>query len=67
MSSFMPGDSKKRLRWLSITVIVMSVIFTFRLVQFQVVQADQLNNDLLNKLSETRVIPALRGRIIDVN
>ena len=67
MSSFMPGDSKKRLRWLSITVIVMSVIFTFRLVQFQVVQADQLNKDLLNKLSETRVIPALRGRIIDVN
>jgi len=67
MSNFMPGDPKRRLRWLSGIVIVMSLGFTLRLVQFQVVDANTLNDQLLAKLSETRVIPALRGRIIDVN
>jgi cell division protein FtsI (penicillin-binding protein 3) len=48
-------------------VVFIAVIFAARLVQFQIVQAPQINAESFQRRSITTVIPAMRGDIVDAN
>jgi cell division protein FtsI (penicillin-binding protein 3) len=67
MSTNMPADSRLRLRWFVLSICVVLLGFSLRLFQYQVIEADSLNDALKEKLSQTTVIPAVRGRILDAN
>ena len=67
MTYLTPGDPAKRLRLVIIAIIAFVAIFTIRLIDLQIIQADAINAKSYEKRAVTRTIPALRGQILDVN
>ena len=67
MSYMQPGDSNKRLRLFVMFLVVVCVAFCWKLVEFQVVRADEINKVSKEKRSVTRTLPAVRGSIVDTN
>ena len=62
-----PGDPKKRLLFFIGSVLIMVMIFGWRLVDVQIFQAQKINAISKEKRSITRTLPALRGDILDHN
>ena len=62
-----PGNPNKRLRLFAALMLVVVGAFTWKLVEFQVVRAGDINAVSKEKRSVTRVIPAMRGEILDAN
>jgi len=60
-----PGNPSKRLRLYAALLLVVVVAFTWKLVEFQIVRSGEINAVSKEKRSVTRVIPAMRGEIID--
>ena len=60
------GTTGRRL-FAVLLVVVASVVFTFRLVDLQIVSAAELNEDAAGKRAVPVVIPSLRGDIVDRN
>jgi len=60
-----PGNPSKRLRLYAALLLVVVVAFTWKLVEFQIVRSGEINAISKEKRSVTRVIPAMRGEIID--
>ena len=65
MSYMQPGNPAKRLRLFMAVVLVVALAFTWKLVEFQVVRAAEINKISKEKRSVTRTLPALRGSIED--
>jgi len=65
MSYMQPGDTSKRIRIFTALLVVVSLVFTWKLVEFQLVRAADINKISKEKRSVTRTIPAVRGSIID--
>ena len=65
MNYMQPGNPAKRLRAFMAIVMVVVLAFTWKLVEFQVVRADEINKISKEKRSVTRTLPALRGSIED--
>ena len=65
MSFMQPGDTSKRIRIFTAILVVVSLAFTWKLVEFQVVRAAEINKISKEKRSVTRTIPAVRGSILD--
>jgi cell division protein FtsI (penicillin-binding protein 3) len=65
MSFMQPGDTSKRIRIFTAILVVVSLAFTWKLVEFQVVRAADINKISKEKRSVTRTIPAVRGSILD--
>jgi cell division protein FtsI (penicillin-binding protein 3) len=47
--------------------LVFFILFTFRLIQIQGIQANEYRNKAANEMESTRAIPAARGDITDIN
>jgi cell division protein FtsI (penicillin-binding protein 3) len=62
-----PGNPSKRLQKIIAFILIAAVVFTIRLVDLQIIQANAINEKSYEKRAVTRVIPALRGQIIDAN
>ena len=67
MTYLTPGDPAKRLRWVIFAIIGFVALFAIRLIDLQIIQADAINAKSYEKRAVTRIIPALRGQILDVN
>lgn len=67
MTYLTPGDPASRLKKIVGFILIVVVFFAIRLVDLQVIQADAINEKSYEKRAVTRVIPALRGQIIDAN
>ena len=67
MTYLTPGDSAKRLKRIVAVILVLAVVFAIRLIDLQIIQANAINEKSYEKRAVTRVIPALRGQIIDAN
>jgi cell division protein FtsI (penicillin-binding protein 3) len=65
MTYLTPGEPKKRIRNLFAGILILAVIFSIRLVDLQVIQAQAINKISYENRSVTRTIPALRGDIVD--
>ncbi len=65
MSYMQPGDASKRIRLFTALIVVVALAFTWKLFEFQVVKADEINKISKEKRSVTRTIPAMRGSILD--
>ena len=65
MTYLTPGDPKRRVRQLQAFVVVVAVIFGIRLVYLQIVEADAINAKSYANRAVTRLIPSLRGPIVD--
>ncbi|MEY3999817.1 MAG: hypothetical protein RLZZ626_172 [Actinomycetota bacterium] len=65
MSSLHPGRPRLRLRVFSAFILVVGIIFGWRLIDFQVVNAKAINDVSYANRSITRVLPAIRGEIVD--
>ncbi len=65
MSYMQPGDSSKRLRLFTAFLVVATLAFGWKLVEFQVVRAAEINKVSKEKRSVTRTLPAVRGSILD--
>ena len=59
--------STRRLRLLITISVILVAVFAIRLVDFQMVRAESINATSLEKREVTRVIPAVRGDILDAN
>jgi cell division protein FtsI (penicillin-binding protein 3) len=55
----------RRVRLLITLSVVLVVVFAIRLIDFQIVRAESINETSLEKRAVTRVLPAVRGDIID--
>ncbi|WP_138315430.1 peptidoglycan D,D-transpeptidase FtsI family protein [Rhodoluna limnophila] len=62
-----PGNPNKRLKKVVAFVLGLAVVFGIRLVDLQIIEADAINAKSYEKRAVTRVIPALRGSILDAN
>jgi cell division protein FtsI (penicillin-binding protein 3) len=62
-----PGNPSKRLQKIIAFILIAAVVFTIRLVDLQIIQANAINEKSYEKRAVNRVIPALRGQIIDAN
>lgn len=67
MTYLTPGNPSKRLQKIIAFILIAAVIFTIRLVDLQIIQANAINEKSYEKRAVTRIIPALRGQIIDAN
>ncbi len=67
MTYLTPGDPSSRLKKVIALILVMVVIFAIRLVDLQIIEANAINEKSYEKRAVTRVIPALRGQILDAN
>jgi cell division protein FtsI (penicillin-binding protein 3) len=67
MTYLTPGDPKRRIRLIQAVVVIIAVIFGIRLVDLQVVEANSINAKSYANRAVTRVLPALRGPIVDGN
>jgi len=67
MSYMQPGDASKRIRLFTALIAIAALAFTWKLFEFQVVKADEINKISKEKRSVTRTIPAMRGSILDSN
>ncbi|MFM5903733.1 MAG: peptidoglycan D,D-transpeptidase FtsI family protein [Microbacteriaceae bacterium] len=65
MSYMQPGDSSKRIRLFTAFLVVATIAFGWKLVEFQVVRAAEINKISKEKRSVTRTLPAVRGSILD--
>lgn len=65
MAYLTPGDPKSRGKWVMILVAGLCVVFSIRLVDYQVIQADAINKTSYENRAVTRTLPALRGEILD--
>ena len=59
--------SIRRVRLLITISVILVAVFAIRLVDFQIVRAESINATSLEKREVTRVIPAVRGDILDAN
>jgi len=59
--------SARRIRLLITISVILVAVFAIRLVDFQIVRAESINATSLEKREVTRVIPAVRGDIVDAN
>jgi len=59
--------SASRIRKLIVFILVFFLLFTFRLIQIQGIQANEYRNKAANEMESTRAIPAARGEITDIN
>ena len=59
--------AKKRLVVLTIFALSFMVLFAFRLVQVQIIQAGDYKIRAMDEMQDTRSIPAKRGDITDIN
>ncbi|MFM7014371.1 MAG: peptidoglycan D,D-transpeptidase FtsI family protein [Actinomycetota bacterium] len=57
----------RRLRLLITISLIAVVVFTIRLIDFQIVSASAINQISYEKRAVTRIVPALRGDIVDRN
>ena len=62
-----PSPEALRLRRLMAFIVVLAVVFALRLVQFQIIQAPQINAESFSRRSITTTVPAMRGDIVDTN
>jgi cell division protein FtsI (penicillin-binding protein 3) len=62
-----PGNPRKRVRLFAGITLILAVVFSFRLVQLQYVDAAAINAVSKEKREVTRTIKALRGDIVDTN
>ncbi|MEN9955410.1 MAG: hypothetical protein RLY34_217 [Actinomycetota bacterium] len=67
MTYLTPGDPASRLKKIIGFILVLVVVFAIRLVDLQIIQANAINEKSYEKRAVTRIIPALRGQIIDAN
>jgi cell division protein FtsI (penicillin-binding protein 3) len=65
MTYLTPGDPKRRVRKIQAFVVVVAVIFGIRLVDLQIVEADAINAKSYANRAVSRVLPSLRGEIVD--
>ena len=59
--------AKKRIAILTIFALFFMVLFAFRLIQVQVIQAGSYTIRAVDEMQNTRSIPAKRGEITDIN
>jgi cell division protein FtsI (penicillin-binding protein 3) len=59
--------SVRRIRLLVTVSVILVVVFAIRLIDFQIVRAESINEISYDKRSVTRVLPAVRGDILDAN
>jgi cell division protein FtsI (penicillin-binding protein 3) len=59
--------SLRRIRLMVTISVILAVVFFIRLVDFQVVRAESINETSLQKRSVTMTVPAVRGDILDAN
>ncbi|MEY4994031.1 MAG: hypothetical protein RIS82_1153, partial [Actinomycetota bacterium] len=62
-----PGNPNKRLKKVVGLIVALAVLFGVRLVDLQIIEADAINAKSYEKRAVTRVLPALRGSILDAN
>lgn len=67
MTYLTPGNPASRLKKIIGIILVLVVVFAIRLVDLQIIQANAINEKSYEKRAVTRVIPALRGQILDAN
>jgi cell division protein FtsI (penicillin-binding protein 3) len=67
MTYLTPGDPSKRLKRVIAIILVLAGVFAIRLIDLQIIEADAINAKSYAKRAVTRVIPAVRGEILDVN
>jgi cell division protein FtsI (penicillin-binding protein 3) len=67
MTYLTPGDPSKRLKKIVGFILVLVGVFAIRLIDLQVIEADAINAKSYEKRAVTRVVPAVRGEILDVN
>jgi cell division protein FtsI (penicillin-binding protein 3) len=67
MAYLTPGEPSKRLKQVIAAILVFVVIFTIRLVDLQIIQANSINEKSYENRAVTRTLPALRGQILDAN
>ncbi|MFM5905057.1 MAG: peptidoglycan D,D-transpeptidase FtsI family protein [Micrococcales bacterium] len=60
-----PSQEVMRLRRVSLVVGLVLCAFAFRLLQFQIIQAPEINKVSFDKRSVTHTVPAVRGSIVD--
>ena len=61
------GNPRRRVRFLSIFVIFIFSLYTFRLIHIQIIQGPRLAKEASNTRTQTIMLPALRGEITDAN
>lgn len=67
MTYLTPGDPSKRLKKIVGFILVLVGVFAIRLIDLQIIEADAINAKSYEKRAVTRVVPAVRGEILDVN
>jgi cell division protein FtsI (penicillin-binding protein 3) len=67
MAYLTPGEPSKRLKQVIAAILVLVVIFTIRLVDLQIIQANSINEKSYENRAVMRTLPALRGQILDAN
>jgi cell division protein FtsI (penicillin-binding protein 3) len=65
MTYLTPGDPKRRVRAIQAFVVIVAVVFGVRLVDLQIVEADAINAKSYANRAVSRVLPSLRGDIVD--
>jgi len=65
MTYLTPGDPKRRIRKIQAFVVIVAIIFGIRLVDLQIVEADAINAKSYANRAVSRVLPSLRGQIVD--
>jgi cell division protein FtsI (penicillin-binding protein 3) len=65
MTYLTPGDPKRRLRKIQVTVVAIAVLFGARLIDLQIIEADAINAKSYSNRAVSRVLPSLRGDITD--
>jgi cell division protein FtsI (penicillin-binding protein 3) len=65
MTYLTPGDPKRRVRKIQAFVVIVAIIFGVRLVDLQIVEADAINAKSYANRAVSRVLPSLRGQIVD--
>ena len=61
------GIARERIRWLTGIVCFILVLFGFRLIDIQAVQAQTYAQRASNEMSRTSIMPAPRGAITDIH
>ena len=65
MSGFSPGRPRLRLRVFSGFILLIGLVFGWRLIDFQVIHSAEINKISYANRAVTRVLPAMRGEIVD--
>ena len=65
MTYLTPGDPKRRIRKIQAFVVIVAIIFGIRLVDLQIIEADAINAKSYANRAVSRVLPSLRGQIVD--